>query len=195
MKTFRLPLLIACISLLFAIATQAQRRTDRMYQEGQRDVWVGVGLLPTYLMDGAKMVLPPVTFGGDQMISDNFSLGGKFGYSVSEFKKDYATLEHPKTYQNTSYFFGIRPAAHCTKIQKWDIFGGFSLGYSITHIEVMEGGAFGSEEEHIKLLPKRQKLTYTGFLGIRYSCCGKVGVFGELGFGASLLMAGMTYRI
>ncbi len=191
--------IINCIIFLSFIVfssftASAQNGYPRVFKQGQKDAFIGVGLIPTYLMDGGKIIMPPLTTGGDIMIADNFSLGGQFGYSVSETQRDFQSSEKTKQYRNSFSFFGIRGAAHCTKWDNLDIYGGFNLGYNLTKINVING-EFGDEERHKGIKPKSGKVTYSGFIGVRYSCCNKIGIFGEIGYGASILMIGTTYRL
>lgn len=183
-------------SFLFFISNSlfAQQDSPRFFKQGQKDAWIGVGLIPTYLMDGGKIIMPPVTTGGDAMIADNFSLGGQIGYSVSETQKDYSAPELTKQYRNSFYFIGFRGAAHCIRFRNLDIYGGFILGYNLTMIDVIND-EFGPEEHHKGIKPKSGKFTYSSFLGVRYSCCNKIGLFGELGYGASILTVGTTYQL
>lgn len=172
-----------------------QKKKERIIQSGQKDFRIGIGLVPTYLMDKASIILPPVTFGSDFMVSDNLSIGGQFGYSVSAFDRQFVNLDKPKNYRNASYFFGVRGAAHCTRIANWDIYGGFNLGYDRIVLSAAGGEAFGEPEHSTGMKERRGKMSYTGFMGVKYVCCHKVGVFGEIGYGASLVSVGMTWRI
>jgi len=178
--------LFFCVHSIQAQNTQARK--------GQTYSFVAVGLVPTYLMDGGKIVMLPMSFGGDQMIADNISIGMQAGYSVSESQKEYLQTEALKRYRNSSYFTAFRFAVHCTKIRDWDIYGGYQLGLNLVKMEVIDG-RFGEEEHHAGIKPKDTRITYTGMLGVRYGCCSNIGVFAELGFGASLFKMGMTYRL
>lgn len=191
------PIFTFVVVLVFSICFSqliAQKTSYRIFKKGQKDAWIGIGLLPTYLMDGGKIVLPPLTTGADYMVADYVSIGGQVGYSISEFQKRYTGPELTKHYQSRFYFVSLRAAVHCTKIENWDIYGGFALGYNLAKVSVVDG-SFGKQEPPIGIKPRQDKVTYSGLLGVRFACCSKIGAFVEIGYGASLVMIGTIYRI
>ena len=186
--------LINVIVLIFMFSAAHIFSQNTQAQKGQTYSHVGIGIVPTYLMDGGKIIVPPVTVGGDYIFAENFSIGLQTGYSISEMQKEYQNIEQPRNYRNSSYFTSMRFAVHCTKIKDWDIYGGWLLGFNVVKIEVLNG-IFDYPEHHAGIVPKDTKMTYTGLLGVRYGCCSNIGVFAELGFGESLFKIGMSYRL
>lgn len=186
--------LINLTALCFFLSNVALFAQNTQAQKGQTYSHVGIGIVPTYLMDGGKIIVPPVTVGGDYIFAENFSIGLQTGYSISETQKEYRNIELPRNYRNSSYFTSLRFAVHCTKIRNWDIYGGWLLGFNFVKIEVLNG-EFDYPEHHAGIVPKDTKMTYTGLLGVRYGCCDHIGMFAELGFGESLFKIGMSYRL
>ena len=45
----------------------------RLFEKGQWDASVGAGVIPTYLMDKATVLVPPVSLGVDYRFSEKFS--------------------------------------------------------------------------------------------------------------------------
>ena len=195
MKQFIIIILCICCSL-FTQQTLAQSYSFndlRIFKKGQGDGFIGLGLLPTYLMDGAKIVVPPINIGADYMVGNNISLGVIAGHSISESKPKVAGGDL-KSYRNELWMTGIRAAAHCTKFDNLDIYGGFSLTYNYTRVQPVNG-SFGALEEHLGIKPRRGRMVYAGYMGVKYSCCGLVSFFGELGLSSSLVTVGVAYRV
>ena len=153
-----------------------QRRPAPLFQKGQTDLFMQVGIVPTYLMDKARIVLPPIGLRAEHRFSRNYSLAWE--------------------YANTSYFVGVRNAIHCDcdRVENIDLYGGFTLGYSLTLIEVLNG-EFGPPEWHRGIKPRKGTMTYSGFLGIRYACSPWLSLSGEIGFGVSLVQLGVGIKI
>ena len=173
-----------------------QRRPAPLFQKGQTDLFMQVGIVPTYLMDKARIVLPPIGLRAEHRFSRNYSLALETSHSKSQKTDIFTQTEEIREYANTSYFVGVRNAIHCDcdRVENIDLYGGFTLGYSLTLIEVLNG-EFGPPEWHRGIKPRKATMTYSGFLGIRYACSPWLSLSGEIGFGVSLVQLGVGIKI
>ena len=191
----KLLMAILCLSIC---STQGfgQKRPEMPFVKGQTDLFMQVGVLPTYLMDKAKIVLPPIGLRAEHRFGKNYSLGLEASHSKSQKTDFFTPTEEVREYANTSYFIGVRNAVHCDcdRVEKIDLYGGFTLGYGLTYIEVLNG-EFGPPEWHRGIKPRKGTMTYSGFLGIRYACGPWLSLSGEIGFGVSLVQLGVGIKI
>lgn len=157
----------------FGFNTQAQ------YEKGQIDANVGIGLLATF--GAGKAQIPPISLALDFGITDNISLGGYFGYST--FKEEIMNYSWNYTYM----IIGARGAYHFDLVDNMDTYAGLLLAYNLASVK-LEGGS-GLPE------PEVGGIAYSGFLGARYHFTEKLGVFGELGYGISVLNLGLTMKL
>lgn len=192
---FSLALLMAAAAINPTYA-QSYKRYDpeRDFKKGRTDISFLAGVLPTFLMDGAKINLPPTSVGFDAMLGNNYSIGIQMGLSSSTTRNE-SVFEEGRRYRNDFYFVGIRNAVHCDcQMDKLDLYGGAMLGYNLSLISV-ENGSFGELENHLGIEQKEGKVTYSAFLGVRYSCSKKLTLVGEFGYGISIIQLGFGYQI
>ncbi|MCB0610680.1 MAG: hypothetical protein H6562_08560 [Lewinellaceae bacterium] len=194
-KLFLLPALVFC-ALMFTPETgdaQAYLPT-RLFRHGQADAWFGIGVLPTYLKDQTRMSFLPVSAGADWMAGNLWSLGFSVGYSNYQMNKPPLPNENARRYRNTSILGMARVAAHFTKTDNLDFYGGFQLGAQATMIHSLSG-EFGAYEDLHGIRPGKVRLQYGAFLGFKFAVSHKTSIFGELGTGVSLAQVGAAIRI
>lgn len=189
-------LLLLVSIICFANLCEAQhKKPDRIFKKGQSDVQIGVGLVPTYFMDKAKMIVPPVSLEFNHLLSDHFSLGAYAGHSVSQSKPGITSDGIPQSVQNKHFQFGLKGGIHITKWDNFDWYGGFMLAYNHSKFKAVDNSDMQFMEQHLGIERKKEKFTYTGFLGVRYAFEPKYTLFGEAGFGVSLLTVGVSRKI
>lgn len=119
------------------------------------------------------------------------SLGGYIGYK--SFKYGYADAGGAYSYKWNYTIIGARGAYHFTgiNVENLDLYAGvmiaydnLSFSYSSTNGVSYSGntGAYNSG------------LGLSVFAGARYYFAGNLGVFGELGYGVSILGIGLSYK-
>ena len=180
-------LMLFSLTFLFCLAFQT------MNAQGRFDVNFGVGLLPTFAKDNGKTKLLPLTLNAHYKITPNFSLGAFAGHSVTETNREFIQDGELTQWKNRFTAVGIRAAAHTDKLYKWDIYGGMVLSYNYSNIEVIEGN-MDILADHMGIKEKSGKFSASAFLGARYELTEHVGLFGELGFGISILTLGAGYQ-
>lgn len=190
---------IIILSIL-AIATLNASAQRRQPVKNQVEIGAGVGIISTYFKDRATTVVPPLSARLDVRLNERFSLGAFATYArVSSPVLD-PVSKVASTLSNQSYAFGVRAAAHITHVEKWDFYGGLALGYNMFDITHSSTDAPDSEvvpapEGPSFHRPATNQLVYTGFVGAAYSLNKTWSVYSELGYGASILTAGLVYKL
>lgn len=181
-----------------SIAQNYGRQNDLEFKAGQVELQAGIGLLSTFVSVNAKTKTPPVNFVVNYRVKDFFSVGAYFGYSSTAYNGNSKDIhgniikEDQFKLQNKFYLTGLRLQAHYSQGQV-DFYGGAMLGYNFsridTNIEKVENRPEGI------LIEEGSLVTYSGYIGLKYITPSKLGFYGEIGYGASLVTVGLTYRI
>ena len=184
-------MLIPLLALILAQVADAQnRRAPQKYV----DINAGIGILPTFVKDAGKVNAPPMSLTADFKLAEHFSLGAFAGYSVTEtglrLLRDGGTAK----WRNRFSVVGVRLAAQSRPLGPWNIYGGMSVAYSHSNIDMMEGQIQKVKEEK-GIKESSGKILMGGFIGGRHSLTPRLGLFGELGFGISLATAGLSVRL
>lgn len=164
-----------------------------LYAQSKVDVNFGIGAFPTFAKDKGKVMLLPLTLNASYKLTSKFSLGLYMGHSVTETNREFLNDGVFTQWKNHFSTVGIRAAAHTDKLYNWDIYGGMSLSYNYSKIEMMEGN-MDEMAKHMGIKPKSGKIAASGFLGTRYAFTEMIGLYGELGFGISILTFGCSLR-
>ncbi|MCU0448953.1 MAG: porin family protein [Bernardetiaceae bacterium] len=165
------------------------------FEQGQIDVNAGVGLLPVgygfgWNATGYSGSFLPLSLSVDYGITDNISVGGYGNF----YRVTYSTDFFGAGRSRWSYNFiivGARGAYHFPLgVDQLDAYGGVMLGYRIVNYTYTGPDA--------DLFAGRNALTggvaYSLFLGARYRFTDNIGVFGEFGYGVSLIQAGLNLK-
>ncbi|NUQ25281.1 MAG: hypothetical protein HUU34_15145 [Saprospiraceae bacterium] len=163
-------------------------------QNAKLDIGVGVGVLPTFLKDRGKTLTPPVSVSADLFLNKNVSLGLIVGASDTEARSTYGPDGSVLRWKNSYSWMGVRFLAHTDRVDRWDIYGGFTLGYGISRLAILEG-KWDDLAAHKRLKPVSGDLALTALVGARRQIKGRWWAFGELGLGTSLLTAGVSWRL
>ncbi len=192
------PILILIALCLTFVSTQsfAQNVTSEEveFKKGDVELSVGVGLLSTFTSKSTTTKVLPVNFMLNYRINQNVSLGGYFAYSSTEWKPTPTADEVPDDYLvNEFYVAGLRAEGHFNK-DRIDFYGGAMLGVTKSNIDTnILPGDPQPEGVEIDYDPKT-KMTYSGYLGLKYMMTKHVGLYGEIGYGASLITFGVTTK-
>ena len=168
------------------------------YGKGQFEIQAGIGLLPTFtstmVSSDVKARFLPVNVVLNYRVNKAFNLGAYFGYSSTEYNKQGNIKDEPPTdlYQrNDFYLVGLRAEGHFNR-ERVDFYGGAMFGYNFSNIETNiedpkdrpEGIEVGESD----------LFTYSGYVGMKYALTPKFGIYGEIGYGVSLISLGGSYR-
>ncbi|MCB0640218.1 MAG: hypothetical protein KDC44_01200 [Phaeodactylibacter sp.] len=188
-------ILFSLVATFLTIQLHAQNKAPgRIYEAGQADIQVGVGLVSTFFKDDTKTVLIPLSFSADYLISQGFSLGLQAGHSVTDGPEEVFSDGLIGQWRNTYTEIGLRMAGHYNKMKNLDLYGGICIGASHSGVEALRPG-LEAVELHKGIEPNSWNLLYSAFLGSRYSATDRWSAFGEIGFGVSLVKVGIGYRL
>ena len=190
MKNFFTLLLIILPILLNAQYSEP----NRTFAKRQTDIQLAIGLLPTYSADHPETIIPPIQVGTRWLITDNLSLGIFTGYSASESREQTLFDSVKGRWKNQTWFLGIENGFHYTKMDNWDIYGGYSLFYQHIMIDT-DDLEFEIAMEQVGVRPQSGKVAFTAFLGTRFAFSPNYTVFAELGYGISLFKLGVGFRL
>ncbi len=173
--------LLLCAAFVAAPVAQAQNA----YNQGDKVVSLGIGYGLGGLYGTAGM--PPISLGFDYGFEKKISLGGLVAYSSST--DDFGT---GFSWKYTYIVIGARGAYHFLEDNKnIDAYAGLILGYNIVSASwngtsAQPGFGFSSSASY---------MLFGGFVGARYYFSPKFGAFAELGYGAGIITAGISYKL
>ena len=184
------------IILLFLLNTNiyAQVWDDIEYKKGDFEISAGVGLLSTFVGKNTKTDIPPLSITMNYRLQKNISIGTYVGYSRTSYvhpptKSDIDVPDPSLT--NDFFLVGVRGEGHFTRGQ-FDFYGGGMLGYNFSHVE--SENLIDGRLENIEVAEFSDSFTWSGYIGIKYLLTKHLGVFGEVGYSASLINLGITTR-
>jgi len=170
------------LTILIAVAAEAQP-----FQKGTTTANIGVGLGTA--LGGLGKARPAISASIDHGVWDIggpgvISLGGYVGNTGYK----YASGNY--TYKWNYMVVGARGAYHYngfTSVPKLDVYGGIMLGYNIVK--------YSSDGDDIAMANSYGSgMGFSGFLGSRWFFSNSMGVYAELGYGVSVLNAGLTFK-
>ena len=175
------------IFILLAVVTMTTVANAQSFQNGTTTVNAGIGLGTG--LNGLGKARPAISVSLDHGMWDIggpgvISLGGYVGNTG--FKYTNAGYTAKWNY----VIIGVRGAYHYNgfDIPELDVYGGAMLGYNIVNYSV-DGVDNGFNNNY------GSGLGLTGFVGGRWFFNENVGVYAELGYGVSVLSAGVTFKL
>lgn len=189
----KIMLLMSALTLGLTVLTAQPIKT------GSFDFAAGIGLLSTFAADGAQMNVPPLSVRIGYRVAEKFSVGAYAAYSSSEVDRVNLPNGSNNHVVNDTYLVGLRAAAHTSRFEQWDIYGGLIAGYNITDVQHT---AYAPGEDSNKSTtdptfsrPAENNFTFSGFVGASYFPGKRLGIFGEAGFGISILNLGVQVKL
>ncbi|MEY3050716.1 MAG: hypothetical protein RLY31_501, partial [Bacteroidota bacterium] len=120
------------MAMFLALQLSAQR-TDASLS--RLHLSAGLGVVPTYVMDGASSVVPPVSLVAGYRFGKMFSLNGFMGYSESN-SKPYLVTDGQSVYSNNrSLTIGLRSEVIKSIRKNIDFYGGGMLGFNAVRLQ------------------------------------------------------------
>ena len=151
-----------------------------------------IGLLPTYFMDVNETITPPIQLGVDYKLANAVSIGAFAGYS--DYKSEAIENLDGSVYATAtkSKMAGVRLGVNTTNMDKWEVYGGFQLAYALPDVEytILVAG-----EQRFPRPKVREGFVYSGFIGVTGFVTDRIGLFGEVGYGISLINAGVKTKL
>jgi len=182
---------------------QRYAKNNLEYKPGQVEIKLGIGLLSTFVSVNAASKTPPLSLMVNYRIKKHLNVGAYLGYSSTIYRprteNEIARSSNEETkpedgdmLTNNFYLAGIRLQGHYNQ-GRIDFYGGAMLGYNFSRIKTdIENPVHRPEGIEIK---NASLITYSGFIGLKYITTSKLGFFGEIGYGASIVNLGLCYRL
>ncbi len=174
------------IFILLAIFTAAAAQAQP-FQKGTTTANVGVGLGTA--LGGLGKARPAISASIDHGVWDVggpgiISLGGYVGNTGYKYTSGSYTSKW------NYIVVGARGAYHYngfTSVPKLDVYGGAMLGYNIVK--------YSSDGDDMNMANSYGSgMGFSGFLGSRWFFSDSMGAYAELGYGVSVLNAGLTFK-
>jgi hypothetical protein len=185
---------MVCLALAPGILFSQYTKPTRIFGKGQVDIQASVGIFPTYIADKPQSIIPPLQLSVRWMVARPVSLSVFGGYSYSRSRERLVFDSTRFSLYNQSYFLGLENGFHYTRIDNWDLYGGLCLLYQSIRIEA-DNPDFTRAMANFGIEARKGKLSLTAVVGSRYALSPHYTVFIELGYGVSLLKAGVGYRL
>jgi Outer membrane protein beta-barrel domain len=205
MKTIFTIVTLCCI--LFGIqSVSAQKKFDPTdvtreqveFKSSDIEITAGIGLFPTFNSPGAKARVIPISVILNYRIRQFLTVGGYFGYSSTDGYKDEKQKElNPQfisgpAMRNDLYIMGTRVEGHFNR-ERVDFYGGAMLSYNVSDVQKFDPNC--DRILDIIIEEGRQgKFIFSGYVGMKYMITEHYGMFGEVGYGASLMTLGLTSK-
>lgn len=170
--------LIILLSLFMGIKN-SNAQTPLAYEKGNQALKFGVGLGAPFSTGNIK--LPPLQAIYEYGITEDISIGGVLGYSSSS--ENYSSLGKI----DFSYLiFGGRGNYHFETSEKFDPYGGVTLGYAKLSMKDQGAGVLGDLAE--------SAVIYGAQIGANYYFTPNVGAWAEVGYGIGYLNVGVVFK-
>ena len=122
-------------------------------------------------------------------------LSAQAPYSASTLEKLNRISNELEFIENRYRFAGLRSSVHTDRYRfaRWDLYAGANAFFTFSEISTTPL-VKSSEQNPATAIQHRNSFSATGFLGARFAATRHVGAWAELGFGVSILNAGVSYR-
>ncbi|NUO02886.1 MAG: outer membrane beta-barrel protein [Saprospiraceae bacterium] len=190
--------ILLSIAIVAISLTSVQAQYTKI-KKGDLDIAAGIGLVPTFAADRGNTIVPPASVRLDYRVTKQFTLGAYAAFSSTESNIITQPNGSVERFETDYTIVGIRAAAHGNPRDNWDVYGGFLIGYnmpSVNHIIITPATDIKNTEDQPSFTrPAKNQMTYSGFVGAAYYVKKNIGVFAELGYGISLLNAGVQIKL
>lgn len=187
-----LPLVFLC-TLLSASVLSAQ--SHKKFQ-----VATGIGIAPVYHGKNVNTDVPALNLQVTYLLSENFSLGAYAGYSASTSDERIFSDGLRSKVENKTTAFAIRGEFKKDWTDRLQLYSGLMIGYkafNLREIDTQTGELVQREPDApTPYNPNQPKgdLLYSAFVGTKYYFKDQIGVYGEIGYGLSLITIGTTFK-
>jgi hypothetical protein len=173
-------------ALLAAVAAVCIMNANaQVYEQGAKQLNLGIGLGSTLSGSGLKSALPPLGVSFEYGLKEKISVGGYLGYASATQE----TFGWKWTYNYV--IVGARGSYHFAGSDKLDPYVGLLVGYNVASVKAEKPSGYTGPD-----LPAASAggVIIGGHLGARYMFTDKIGAFGELGYGIAYLQLGLTTK-
>jgi hypothetical protein len=186
-------------SLMLAFVGMFLSASAQTFKSGDQHLHLGVGFINWYYSSTYSGIVPPVTASYEIGIADidgvgSIGVGPFVGFSTARTKK-FDDFQGGKYWWRYSYAtIGARGAFHFNIFddEKFDTYAGLMAGFTITNYSYVTSGNVSAGNVYNA---DGGFFTRSLFGGIRYKASEKLRLFGEIGYGYSLINVGLDFKI
>lgn len=183
------------IALLFSFSLFAQKKAIK---PGQIQLTAGIGLLSTYVADKTQTIIVPISISAEVFLSPNMAIGIYGGYSRIKGQSVFLNADLIENYDNTTRQIAVKTSFYSNDLNAWRIYGGFLTGISNSNIEKNSTSLKGEGDREFAPSFTRpnapNSFLFSGYVGAQRKITNHINVYGELGFGISLVNVGLSSR-
>ena len=183
------------LCLAISTTTFAQSGSDIGYKKGDVEISAGVGLMNTFVDKNTTAPIPPLSLNVSYRLKETLSIGTYMGYSRPVYNGGAINdNDDPFVPELTNNYFqlGLRFGGHFTQ-GRVDFYGGAMVGYNFS-INESDNLDAGGRLEGIVVDDYADIVIFSGHIGAKYLMTEHFGIFGEVGYGVSLVNFGVTTR-
>jgi len=183
------------VALFFSFSLLAQNKATKA---GQLQLNAGIGLLSTYAADKTQAVVLPISINAEVFLSPNIAVGIYGAYSRTKGQSIFPNADLVEDYDNTTRQLAVKTSFYSNNMNAWRVYGGFLTGISRSTIEKTTTSLVGEGDKDTVPSFSRpnapNSFLFSGYVGVQRIVTSNVSIYGELGFGISLVNAGLSYR-
>jgi hypothetical protein len=179
----------------FLVAMATSPVFGQSFKVGDTHLSAGIGLLPTFY-SGYTTLIPPVSLSFEKGIDVSdipIGVGAFVGFSTSRTPKYDYGFGQQYWWSYTYIIAAARGAYHfeLVKDDKLDTYVGLMAGFRYAKVTEHDTGISGFNYDS----SAGSGIAYSIFGGARYRIANNMNVFGEIGWGVSLLTLGLDFKI
>lgn len=191
MKTYTF--LTVCLLFISVQLTYAQNQKFRELKCPHFEVSTSIGLIPTFVKEVSRADVPPLGLTVDYRMSRRYSIGLYAGYTRVMSTPDVFKNGEQMLFDTRFSMVGARFAVHAIKYKRWDPYGGFGINYTHSNIDVIEGD-MEKLILHKNFKSHKSKMMFSAFIGSKFAVSPTFSIYGEVGYGISLINVGISRR-
>lgn len=188
-------LLITAFSSLLSTADAQVAR----FKAGQVQANAGLGLVSTFAADAPTTIVPPLSGSVEYFLSPNMTVGLYAAYTEVEGERTYQNAGIIESYNNKTWMAAVRTGFHSNNLDNWRVYGGLMIGTSLPSVEksvrTIPGEVVSDDGAPTFSRPAQNSFLFSGYVGTRRYIRSDWSVYGELGFGISLVNIGLSYHL
>ncbi|MEM8526846.1 MAG: hypothetical protein AAGG68_19555 [Bacteroidota bacterium] len=177
--------LLIAFATLFTFNANAQITSGNThFAKGETDINAGLGLVRTFY-SSASTVMPPLSVSAEYGITDAISVGGFIGLASAREEWFGGNVNY------NFFILGARGSYHFQIFDQMDTYAGLMLGYN--NVSANFGDYYDGDIYDDTVAASAMALS--AYVGARYNLKDQWCIYGELGYGISVLNIGVSMKL
>lgn len=183
-------------AIIFGLTLNAQKLAIK---PGQIQLNAGIGLISTYTADKTTSVVPPVSVSAEIFVSPNIALGVYGAHTQVLGESTFQNADIIEKYDNKTSQFALKGTYYSNDMNGWRIYGGMLTGVSKTEVDKtsspIKGDVMDDDAPSFTRPNSPNSFLFSGFVGTQRKVNQNLSLYGEIGFGISLVNVGVSYKL